>query len=503
MALLQKLVHGSALGIADQGAKVLLMFVTTPLMVASLGQRDYGFWLLSLTIISYFALLDLGLSFSGVRYLGRALGSGDLGESEGTAHDIRTIYRRISAATALLTLATVLAIPHFLLDPVSADTLCLLTAGFGLITAFRFWTSIDEVTLKSHVRYDVLGLASILRSAAQGAMIIPLLLSGRGLILLLAAHIISEILYRAVLFAFARKTRSKGSIIRSVPNKDRIRRLLRFGASSMTIRVGRTLRNGIDPLIVGRVTGVASIPIYNIGTRFFTLFADLINTIFGGNLFAAFSQLEGRGDREGLNQKFLSSIRVCSAVAIVGSAALLIFGPTFIERWVGPQFSNSGRVIGILAIPTGLWLAQMPASSLLLSLSKHHFLAILTIIGGALNLVLSLILAIQFGFFGVIWGTAAELTLAWGLAVPFIISKTTGINLSSYSRTILSPLAKMTPPIIAFHWLTKNLVTPDYTSLTILTTSYLLVVSPLIWFAILKKHERHSLVSASIAKIRP
>lgn len=53
------------------------VFYITPLMRRSLGDDGYGSWLLAMSVVSYFILLDAGVTFASARFFARAVGAGD------------------------------------------------------------------------------------------------------------------------------------------------------------------------------------------------------------------------------------------------------------------------------------------------------------------------------------------------------------------------------------------------------------------------------------------
>lgn len=491
MGLFSKLVRGSTVTLAEHGIKIALMFVVTPLMIEQLGEQSYGIWLLALTVVSYLRLLDLGISFSGTRFLSNALGADDAKSYQDQLSSLCWIFHWIGWLTIGLTIAVSGIVPLFTEVADLAQQLRWLILGFGFTTAIKFWTAIFGVILKSHVRYDLIGVASIIRSLLQGGAVIGFLLAGHGLATLLLVFVITDILDQALLFYFTRRIAPENRITlfrsqRTAP----VGPLLRYSATAMATNAGHSLRNGIDPLVVARVTTVAAVPLYSIGARFVSLFTDIINAIFGGNFLAAFSQLHGRNDPESLTRNFLISIRYCAAIASFGGAAMAIYGPDFIVRWVGPEFSDSARVLLILVPPTVLALMQYPIWGFFYSQNQQGKLALLTLLGGIFNLVLSLALAHQIGFFGVVWATLIEMTIAYGIFVPAMVCKICRISLLRYATQITNSLVKIGVASFLYWWLIRDWLAPDYLRLALLAIGHLFLIAFVFWFLVFNREER-------------
>ena len=474
----------------EHGVKIVLMFVITPLMIRHLGMEDYGTWLLALTIIAYLRMLDLGLSIAGSRFLAKALGRKSEEEYCGLVDTLFKLYLWIAAAVVVVTGLIWVALPTFFSDFGNLDLVRVLVLGFGAVTAARFVTRIGEVVLKGHVRYDCVGISAIVKALLQGALVISLLKGGYGLLSLLVAHIVTDLADQGMMWWFAKRVDPSFRVRYQRGLGAGNRELLSYSATATVTNISHSLRSGIDPLIVARVSGLNVVPIYNIGVRFFTVLTDFVNAVFGGNLIAAFSQLHGRGDDSHLRKKFLDTIRYCATFAAIGVSGIALFGPAFILRWVGVEFSLSSKVIYVLGGPMLLMLAQYPVWGLFLSLSKQHILAVVTLVGGVVNLGISVFLAHRIGFMGVVWGTFIELILTYGLVVPWIVKKQIDIPLHRLLSQIAYPVL-VVATVGALCWIVlREQITANYLVLGGLGTGFLAVVLIACWWLVLGKAER-------------
>lgn len=466
------------------------MFITTPLMIHFLGKEDYGVWLLSIAIIAYIRLLDLGVSLAGSRFLANSIGAGDNNEYRCLICRLFRLYFWIGVGAVGIATIVVFSIPHFFSSSEFSGILQILVAGFGVTLALRFFTRIYEVILKSHVRYDFIGISSIVKTILQGGVVISLLLSGFGLIPLLIAHILLDVFDQLLLMFFARKVESDLRLTGFNDGNVTTGELIRYSSTVMVTTVGQTLRQGIDPLIITGVAGVVNLPFYSVGTRFLGVFTDLINSIFGGNFISAFSQLNGRGGVDELKKWFLKAIRYSTVIATLAGCGLMIFGPTFITRWVGDEFSESGLVLWILTPVTTLFLCQYPVFSILYSLNKQRWLAVFTFTAGAFNLVLSVLLAWRFGWIGVVWGSCVEMIFAYGFVWPWMVKRFCGIPIRHYCLEIARPGLKIILVASVFWLSTRNWIEPSYLHLFGFGFGYVIVISTAIWFVVFESEER-------------
>lgn len=493
MSLYIKLIRGASTNLIEHGLKVVVIFVTTPLMIRYLGVEDYGTWLLAIAIIAYFRMLDLGLTFAGSRFLGTTIGANDRAEYQSLASKLYRLYSLVGLAALALTLIVVWAMPLFIKDSGMVATVRILVAGFGVVTALRLFTRIYEVILKSHVRYDLIGISSILKTILQAGLVIGLLVSGYGLMALLMAHILIDVVDQILLMFLARRIESDLCLRKAGNGKVKTGELLRYSATAVATSFGSSLRQGIDPFIITHASGVTALPFYNVGVRFIGVFNDIMNAIFGGNFIAAFSQLNGRGDSLALKERLLQTIRYSTIVVTLGGCGIMIFGPAFILRWVGSEFEVSGIVLLILTPAMALPLCLYPVWSLLYSLNKQHWMVALTIGGGVLNLSMSLYFASRIGWIGVVWATCLETVFTYGLIAPWIVTRVCAISLKRFFWRMFVP-AIIIIITSTLYWLAVRLyVEPFYDRLLLLGSGYLVVLGSAIWFVVLTKSERKAL----------
>ncbi len=490
MSLQRKILRGSTLNLLDHAARVGSMLVVTPLMVTQLGLEGYGVWLVLTAAVSFLTLLDGGITLSGTRYLARALGRGDAAEAERVTGTLHWLYRRIGLACLAATALLALAVPWLVRDPVwqQAGRLVLLALGGSM--ALRFFLRIHLVVLKSHLRYDRIVAASLVKILVQTGLILWLLTRGHGLVVLALAQILSDLIDQGLVVAFSRRTQPAA---RARACRNLLPELLRFSGLAFLNTTGQQLRSRIDPFVLSAFVGVASVPIYNTGLRLATLFADVFNAVMGGTLLAGFSQIEGRGGMTSLRDKFLLSLRVSVPLALFGAAGLTTIGPAFLVRWLGPEFSESGQILRVLIPPYTLWLMQFPAGSLFLSLNRHHLITRLTFVAGLFNALLSALLASQIGLHGVVWATFIDMTLFYGIAVPLLLCRVLDLSLVAYLRALLRPVLKVGLILAAGAWLAAPWLQPKYASLAVAGLIQGTVFAVTTWFLLLNGEERRAL----------
>ena len=258
-----------------------------------------------------------------------------------------------------------------------------------------------------------------------------------------------------------------------------------FGASS-----GLYMKGRVDPLLVGSLVGVAMVPIYSIGVRLLSIFNDLMDGLFGSHLMVAMSRVEGRDGPELLRERLLESTKISAVFTTFVGGSLAIFSGPFLTRWVGPQFADSYTVLLILIFPYVLFLSQYPSFSALHALAKNKFIMISAWAAALFNLLLSVLLGVTIGFFGIIWATFIEMVLLYGFVFPWGVSRATGIPIGDYYATIAFNSLKTMIPLALFYLLARDLLLPDYGRLAMLAALEIIIMGGWLWFFMLDPNQR-------------
>lgn len=477
MSLARHLIYGSTANLIDHAMKVGAVFYLTPLMVSTMHKEGYGVWLLAMNVLGYFLLLDLGVSFASIRQYAAALGAGDDAARQAILELSSRFFRWIGTTMVVLTAVFTPLMPWIAPSSLPSSEVMVPLAVCGAMTSLRFFFRMPLVLLRAQVRYDLLAFCSIGKTLTQLGLMTLALRSGHGLAGAAVAYATSDAVELLLQVYFARgKVSSCVKVIEPKQRKRTSRELFTYSRSILIMSVGESLRNLVNPALVGRLGGVAQVPVYSLGMRLITILEDVINSLFGGQVLAVFSQLHGAGKSEFLELQFrrVTALTACfSAWAVVG---VVCFGRQFFQRWLGPGFEQSYELLLILAVPYALKFMQYPAHSLLYAMNRQQWLMRIVFTGGIISIMLSVPLGIQFGLRGVVMGAALETLLMYMLVMPWLISRVVSTGAAAYFfRDVLWPALKgVFLPLLFMLWAFPRLQ-PDYFVLTCHGAGYVLV----------------------------
>ncbi|MEZ0274774.1 MAG: lipopolysaccharide biosynthesis protein [Roseimicrobium sp.] len=478
MSLGKKLLRGAGVNVLEMAVKTVAMFITTPIMVRSFGQDGYGSWLLAMTMVGYLLVLDMGVTFSATRLMSIAVGAR---QGERLAA-LLSLLRRYFAYAGLVCILFIFA--SFWLTPwIAAGThhpeIVWVLAICGAATVLRYWFRQAMLLLRAHVRYDLLGLASIIRTLCQTPAMCWALLHHDGLVGAAIVHASGEVLELILQWSFTLKLPKVPGTEAGVGdslNADARKDLIATSRDMTLVVVGMALRREVNPILIARMSGVSHLPVYSLGMRLIGLLEDMVNAIFGGQVLAALGQLHGANDQEGLKDRFLKLSHMTAAFCAGAMGGVLWLSDAFLHRWVGENLSAAAQVTWILALPHALAFMMYPVNNLLYIVGKAHWMARVVFYGGCLAMVLCIVFGLLWGFTGVVVGSAIAMFVERACILPHLLYKVTGIPPRTYVlKHLLKPALLGVAPAALFALITEPWLRPDYATILLMAAGYTIV----------------------------
>jgi O-antigen/teichoic acid export membrane protein len=118
---------------------------------------------------------------------------------------------------------------------------------------------------------------------------------------------------------------------------------------------------------------------------------------------------------------YVASTRVALAIAAALAAVLTVLAPSLLSIWVGPEYARTWPVVLLISLSSVAAISVYPAGAVLQGINRHRMLAITSILNGALNLGLSLILVRRMGIMGVALGTLIPTALEAAVLTPYTV----------------------------------------------------------------------------------
>jgi O-antigen/teichoic acid export membrane protein len=440
-------------------------FFLSPFTVHHLGNVLYGIWILVISSVSYFQLLDLGLRNAVTTFVSksRALGLHDESRRVFSA----AVWLRIGISTLILVLAVLLDLwfprlfsmpPELVRASRLAITLMALSLGVGLASG------VPAAVLAAVHRYDWLSAVTLLRTLFRTGGFVYLLAHQRGIVALaaweLSASILMALVYTALCAWMVPELRRRIQ----PPDAETIRRLWGYGAYAFLITIGGAIINYTDNGVVGVFLSPGAVTFYAIAANLILCSREVIASM--SNMFVPLaSGFEAGGRTEKLRELLIRGTQASLLLSLPISIVMFLRGQTFIGLWMGREYGPiSGGVLQILLLNQVLTVANLTSGGIVFGLARHRPLAAWAIFEAVANLLLSVILVRKIGIYGVAWGTAIAGVICNVGFWPRYVSKLLQLSLPSYLWKAWGHAALAAAPFAVAcwyeerHWQTSSLV---------------------------------------------
>jgi O-antigen/teichoic acid export membrane protein len=385
----------------DAGIGLLML----PFNLAHLGKPVYGLWMLTASITTSFALLDLGYGGSLVRFIARYRA---LRDSEGLNEILSTLFVVYSMIGLATFCGALLISPYlstfFLIPPEQVATARYLFLIITTYVALRFVFSVYGGVVVGFQRYHLNNAVSIAMSVAVAAVNVAVVLAGFGLIGLVAATTTVRVLG---LLLYRQNAHRVFPAIRINPgafSRARLREVTGFSVYMLLLDCGNKLNYSADTMVIGAFMGTAAVALWTPAQRLTELLTRLTNQL-NDALFPMVVDSHAAERTEQLRIAFIQGTRLSLAIALPLAGGVAVLARQLIGVWVGPTFTQTGTVLQILAALVVLRVGNATANTILRGAGEHERLTLYVGVTSVANLLLSIALVQPLGLVGVALGT--------------------------------------------------------------------------------------------------
>lgn len=494
----KQLVTSSVFRFIERVIVVVTSLLLTPFLIDVLGQQDYGLWILIISVLGWFNVIDLGFSTAVQRYIVLALESSDHRKVNIIFSTAFALFSALGifAASCLLILAQFPDI--FGVDEAREPTLLIALSILSLKVFWDFLMNSFHGIFSGLLRFDIDANLSSLNAISKALLVFYLVTEFNiygAIFATLAADFLTNVL--KVIFAKRLYKNLKFSV-HNVSIKE-LKLLFSFSKHVLASGVAQTLNSKVDPILVTRLFDLSTVAIYSIASRLTGHIQAFVSSVTG--VFApVFTKMVARD--ENMAQIFTRTTSINTFAATVLFLPLLIFGGVFIKLWVGDEFENSIYILNILVFSFLCQAVSTAVRNVLFAQANHKLISIVNLLGAIFNIGLSITLSQYWGVLGVASGTA----------IGFFISDVvlSLVLLNHYNDFKLMPIIKCfsISIVIVFglglmgQYFVDLYMQRTWWSLVVYSVSSFPVMVLICWFSLLNKDLRDKLVNLLKVKIQ-
>ena len=443
MSLHRRILGGVTGGLFFTFTSIIVSFVQLRLILDFLPVNLAGIWLLFITVGTYIAFFDLGLSPTLSREIGFALGIGQQPNQQARLiADLLATCNRLFhlSATAVFFLAAIIGgyLVWVTVPPHNFKDVAWAWFIFSGGAAFNLWASSSFAALYG------LGYVGTERMIRSISLLVGLCLTAAalyekfgiiGLAVVWAAQGgVARLIAKRILYNKYPDLLS----IRGVASLDVARIVVGPSLKWAAMGLGAILVLQTDNAVIAVMLGPADIPQYEavakIAITTMTL-AMLLVTAISPHISKAYAE-----KNLPFVTKLLSrSVRLSVAVVVSLVSFIAVFGDVIITLWLGPGRFVGFPVLWTLLIMVILEVHHVSMATATMATGYLPF-ARPALLAGFLNLIISVILARYLGLWGVALGTLLAQLLTNNWYAPCVTLRHFGVPLTKHIKTVLIPM---------------------------------------------------------------
>jgi O-antigen/teichoic acid export membrane protein len=482
---------------------VVASILTVPVIVAHLGDTQYGLFTLVTAIVGYFALIDINVTAGSVKYLAEHHARGETNQVNQVISFGGFIYLLIGliGGVCIFIFADTLVTSFFNiptnLHEVASNTL--------RVAAFAFFFGQMQVYLSSIPqalqRYDLSSMFESVFGALTSISTVLVVLFGGGLVEIVVVRLLLSILNCGLLLNMIRKILPSAKM--AYPDKDTINRLFSFSAYSYLSRIATVTYTNGDKLLLGVFLDMRAISLYSVP---FLLANRVFGLIFrlGQVIFPAASALDANNQHIELERIYFTSTRYYIYLNASLSLLLSVFSRELLHYWAGSVF-GSGAALVLVLIATAAFFDSLTNLPSLVNdgLGKPKNTGVIALARAVVGLVLSYFGIRYAGYIGAAWAhlivsaffAILFLVYVHGRSIPVLLSK---LYWRAYHPTLLPLFAVMAISAI----FSNRLVLPLFwfISCSIVCVTLLAMYA---WYVICLPYHRTALLKYVMLRLGP
>jgi O-antigen/teichoic acid export membrane protein len=439
--VLRRLLQNTGSNLALHFVKIAITFVMTPVIVRALGNYDYGIWEMVIAVVGYMGLLDLGFRPTISRYAAKFNAERDPQGLQVLFSTSVTFLGGVGAVLMTILVGVALLFPQWLAAPGGdATRYSIFLAIIGLQLFAAFVGNVAESMLEGLQLYYVKNSVTIFNSVVGAICTFLFIRKFDPLLVLALLNGIGTTTKFATFFVLLKRARG-GSL--QLTTRYRSLKFLKesfaFSIKSFIQGLATSLESSAPPVIIGAILGPAVVVFYSLPAALAKQVRSLVWTLTHAFM-PLFSDLHARGQGERVAQVYMTGSRILLAVIAPTIVLIVMLGPQFIGRWIGPEYGE--RAAGILPFLVCAFLAPSLnpfVGRYLTALGQHGFLAKAGPVSALSGIALSLILIHRHGVEGVAVALMVPAVLLT-MAVTVYACRHIGVSVSQYFRKTLLPL---------------------------------------------------------------
>jgi O-antigen/teichoic acid export membrane protein len=379
---------------------IIISLLLTPYLINNLGIDGYGFWLLVLSVLGWFSVVNLGFPSAVQRHIIFALESNDTKKVNTVFSTSMLLFTVLGIISSILLL--IISRFSFTLFGSVNDSMTAILSFFAVKVFLDFIMNAFHGFFSAFMRYDIDSNITSLNVLIKSILIV-IAIPIYGVWGAVISTLIADIITNALKIFYAKKLYPPLSFKVSYFSYKEIKSLFAYSKHVIAAGVARAINLRADPFIINKFLDITSVATYGVANRLamhvralvFTI-NDMLSPIF----------IKKAANNEDMEMVFHNAININCFTACLLFTPLIILGNFFITLWVGEEFKDAIYIIYFVVFTFICRIISSSINQILFAQAKHKLISVVNLAGAILNITLSIILSKTYGLIGIAMGTS-------------------------------------------------------------------------------------------------
>ena len=486
---------GAILGYANIIVKNLVNLVYTPMLLAFVGQADYGVFQTSNSFVFSLSLLTFGFSDAYIRFYTQK-------KAQGTEEDIKSLngmylvlYIGVCAVALTLGLLFAANVETFFSASFTADQVGLagqLMAIMAFSVVCTLFSTVFDAYILAHEQFRFQQTRQMFTSLATPGVAFVLLNLGMGAVGVALAQLAVNV---TLLLLNARFAIQKLGMRFNVRRFDvaLFRAVAVFSAWIFVNQVCDLVNQSVPNILLGALTSAVTVSVFAVSIQVRNVFVSL-STVMSNVFIPEINRIVATSDdntelthlmtRVGRYQMFLFCWVYCGFV---------LLGRFFVAKWAGEGFMDAYYLICAMALPLGVPLCQNTGIEIQRAKNKHKARSLVYLGMACINVIFTWLASPYLGYWAPAVAYIVSISLGNGLFMNWYYHARIGLDMGFFWKRNL-PVVLVSAAVVAAGLVVSRFVpVSSWIGFALWGLVYSVVFAAAMWLFVLDNGEKEAL----------
>ena len=486
---------GAILGYANIIVKNLVNLVYTPMLLAFVGQADYGVFQTSNSFVFSLSLLTFGFSDAYIRFYTQK-------KAQGTEEDIKSLngmylvlYIGVCAVALTLGLLFAANVETFFSASFTADQVGLagqLMAIMAFSVVCTLFSTVFDAYILAHEQFRFQQTRQMFTSLATPGVAFVLLNLGMGAVGVALAQLAVNV---TLLLLNARFAIQKLGMRFNVRRFDvaLFRAVAVFSAWIFVNQVCDLVNQSVPNILLGALTSAVTVSVFAVSIQVRNVFVSL-STVMSNVFIPKINRIVATSDdntelthlmtRVGRYQMFLFCWVYCGFV---------LLGRFFVAKWAGEGFMDAYYLICAMALPLGVPLCQNTGIEIQRAKNKHKARSLVYLGMACINVIFTWLASPYLGYWAPAVAYIVSISLGNGLFMNCYYHARIGLDMGFFWKRNL-PVVLVSAAVVAAGLVVSRFVpVSSWIGFALWGLVYSVVFAAAMWLFVLDNGEKEAL----------